>query len=431
MREKARRMMLLILLTTGSLAAYPQNNFPQNITEAHIFWNRVVTLGSHADTKKVISDWNDYSQTALTMQEAEGLDIVMHIWKNQVQMLPKVEQLFAQKHGHLAVYLSAANPLYTAAFDRVGPWALTFPDARRYGLVINEYVDERRDFAKSTAAARLLFEDLKELHGANAELAFVLGAAGKMRATQTELSQTEEQLAVLRMLLKNQPVNTLKPVLVSDIVQTFQEEIELSVLLANAGWTEEQFRSINPTLVGNRIPARQAIALPSLLDGHQLAAQSRQLVLDQKRAQDSLMVRIKSDNPDPNTHQVISYRVKSGDVLGRIAERYNVPLSQLKKWNNLRSDRIDINQKLTIYYPKGKAVPSTTAVAQTPKLSPEEKGQIVEERGKFTIYEVQPGDTLWAICRRFEGVKPEQIMAWNGIGEHLSIGQKLKIKVGQ
>ena len=43
------------------------------------------------------------------------------------------------------------------------------------------------------------------------------------------------------------------------------------------------------------------------------------------------------------------YRVKRGDSLSRIAERYKVKVSKVKKWNNLKSDFIKIGQKLVIY----------------------------------------------------------------------------------
>jgi LysM repeat protein len=43
-----------------------------------------------------------------------------------------------------------------------------------------------------------------------------------------------------------------------------------------------------------------------------------------------------------------TYKVKSGDTLSEIAEKYHVPLSKLKKANNLRSDKIKIGQSLKI-----------------------------------------------------------------------------------
>ena len=45
----------------------------------------------------------------------------------------------------------------------------------------------------------------------------------------------------------------------------------------------------------------------------------------------------------------VAYRVKSGDILGRIAIRNGVTVSQLKKWNHLRSDTIRPGQVLYIY----------------------------------------------------------------------------------
>ena len=43
------------------------------------------------------------------------------------------------------------------------------------------------------------------------------------------------------------------------------------------------------------------------------------------------------------------YRVKQGDVLGRIARRYGVSVSQIKKWNGLKSDNIRAGRTLKIY----------------------------------------------------------------------------------
>jgi membrane-bound lytic murein transglycosylase D len=48
-------------------------------------------------------------------------------------------------------------------------------------------------------------------------------------------------------------------------------------------------------------------------------------------------------------NQRIRYRVRTGDYLGLIAKRYGVSVGQIKKWNNLRTDRLKVGQRLTIY----------------------------------------------------------------------------------
>lgn len=422
MRAVVNRLVYFSVILTGSSAAYPQYNFPDHLPRASAYWSAQV-----AGTVSFPSDWSDWSAAPLNVEQQSALVLAIDIWKNKPATLAKEDLLFLDKYGYLGVYLSGLNPMQSGAHDRSGPWMLTYPDARRYGLVVNEHVDERRDLAKSTRAARMHFEALKDLHGENTELAFVMGSAGMRRVSVEERSSVEEHLAAIRLLARNHKIQTV-PTGSSGISQTFQEDISVDVLLSQLAITEPDFRRMNPTLVGTLIPAGSYVVLPEVADGHQLAEATRFLAQAQKQALDSVLHRIKNDIPSPETHEVVTYRVKSGDVLGKIAARYGVSISKIKKWNKLRSDRIDINQKLTIYYPKGKALPRAEVVKAKPK---EEEPEKLDEMGSFTIYVVQPGDTLWAISKRFEGVKPEQIMAWNNIGEDLSIGQKLKIKVVQ
>lgn len=47
--------------------------------------------------------------------------------------------------------------------------------------------------------------------------------------------------------------------------------------------------------------------------------------------------------------KVITYVVKKGDSLGKIAKKYHVKIKDIQKWNNLKSDFIRENQKLKIY----------------------------------------------------------------------------------
>ena len=52
-----------------------------------------------------------------------------------------------------------------------------------------------------------------------------------------------------------------------------------------------------------------------------------------------------------NGNKVLYYTVRSGDYLGRIADLYDVGVSDVRRWNNLRGDRINVNQRLKIYKP--------------------------------------------------------------------------------
>ena len=61
------------------------------------------------------------------------------------------------------------------------------------------------------------------------------------------------------------------------------------------------------------------------------------------------------------------YRVKKGDYLGLIADLYDCRISEIRSWNGIRGNIIDINQKLVIFideadYNKYKHINTMTAV---------------------------------------------------------------------
>ncbi len=425
MRAKARRMLSLVLLTAGSLTAYPQINFPENLHYSVDYWMEMMSLSDVSKPNDLTINWTNHSNHVLSKADIMSLEKVLGITKHHISALSKEEKQFLFKYQHLAIYLSGMNPLNTGEFDRAGFWMLTFPDATRYGLVVNDLVDERRDLVKSTRAAKALFKDLKKRHGANTEAMFVLGAAGWKRSDQESINSVEEDLTALRLISKSFQSDMSMQVSANWVAQVFEGKVSMEALSMELELDDVYFHHKNPTLVGRWIPVGTKVLLPAPVDGHSLITASALLEVANKKHQDSIVNRIKRNIPSPETHKVITHRVKSGEVLGRIAEHYGVRVSKIKKWNNLRSDRIDINQKLTIYYLKGRSTPTKTIAKKTPK--PEVK-LLAKEIGKFTIYEVQSGDTLWAISKKFADVKPEDIMSWNSIGEKLSIGQKLKIK---
>ena len=71
----------------------------------------------------------------------------------------------------------------------------------------------------------------------------------------------------------------------------------------------------------------------------------------------------------------IIYKVRRGDTLGQIAERFDVSVRDIQSWNGIRGTTIYTNQELTLH---------TAASAPSPQF-----------------YKVQHGDNLAAIARRF------------------------------
>ena len=116
------------------------------------------------------------------------------------------------------------------------------------------------------------------------------------------------------------------------------------------------------------------------------------------------------------------YKVKSGDVLGTIASRYSVRVSDIKKCNKLSNNTIRIGQNLQIWtYPNTKVKPATVPVTTAKHRVP------VDLNGKKT-HTVQPGDTLWDISKMYQNLNIEKIKTLNKLNsDKLTPGQILII----
>jgi len=97
----------------------------------------------------------------------------------------------------------------------------------------------------------------------------------------------------------------------------------------------------------------------------------------------------------------ISHRIRRGEVLGKIAERYGVSVRKIKQWNNLRNSRIVAGKKLQIFIGDSKHAQSV------PRNSSARKSGI-------TKYKVRKGDSLSKIAHKFK-VTEEELKAWNNL----------------
>ncbi|HEX8549140.1 MAG TPA: LysM peptidoglycan-binding domain-containing protein, partial [Cytophagaceae bacterium] len=110
--------------------------------------------------------------------------------------------------------------------------------------------------------------------------------------------------------------------------------------------------------------------------------------------------------------------VRSGENLGRIADKYNIGITTLKKWNNIRGNNIKKGQKLIVYKEViSKHKTHIAAKTEAPKVT---------RSSKSLVHYVQPGDTLWTISRKYDGISIDKIRKLNKLkGNEIKIGQKL------
>ena len=110
-----------------------------------------------------------------------------------------------------------------------------------------------------------------------------------------------------------------------------------------------------------------------------------------------------------------THRVRKGETLGKIANRYRVSVQDLRVWNNLSKNTIVPGQRLRILSPDGNAgsgAPSTAA------------------SNAYITYRVNKGDTLSGIAQRYRMASVSTIRSDNGLNNsRIKPGMTLKIKV--
>ncbi|NHM06108.1 LysM peptidoglycan-binding domain-containing protein [Flavobacterium sp. CYK-4] len=117
----------------------------------------------------------------------------------------------------------------------------------------------------------------------------------------------------------------------------------------------------------------------------------------------------------------VEYVVQRGDNLGVIARKNNVAVSDLKMWNDLQDDNIQLGDKLIV----GKKLIADNNQTIAENSTKKDKAA---KKAKENHYYVQKGDSLFSIAKKYPGVTVSDIKKWNGInGNSLKPGMKLKI----
>lgn len=112
------------------------------------------------------------------------------------------------------------------------------------------------------------------------------------------------------------------------------------------------------------------------------------------------------------------YVVLKGDNLGNIAKKHKVSTDDLKLWNNLTDNNIQLGSTLIV---------AKTEIIETEKVTKNEKSSSKNKPAEEHYY-VQKGDSLYKIAKKYPGITISDIKKWNGISnENLKPGMKLKI----
>ena len=342
---------------------------------------------------------------------------------------------------YLAIVESALKPKARSRVGATGLWQFMFTTGKMYGLNVSSYVDERRDPIKSTEAAAKYLAKLYEIFG-DWDLALAAYNSGPGNVSKAiRRSGGYKNYWNIRQNLPRETAGYVPAFLATMYIFEFAEEhgfkperpafqyaetdtihvkqmITLDQIAEVTDIKIEELQYLNPSYKLDIIPfikdENYTLRLPRYAIGSFVANEDKIYAFAQEEFN-------KREKPLPKFFEndtKIRYRVKSGDYLGKIARRYGVRVSSIKRWNGLRSNNLRIGQRLTIY-PRnpGGGANKTTSKPKT----------VVNTAGKKT-YKVKNGDSLWSIAQRFSGVSVQNLKDWNAISSNkLKIGMTLVV----
>lgn len=345
---------------------------------------------------------------------------------------------------YLAVVESGLNPRAKSWVGATGMWQFMYQTGKQFDLNISSYVDERQDPVKSAEAACKYLERLyKSFNDWDLALAAYNSGPGNVskairrsggrrnywnirpflpKETADYLPAFFANMYVFEYA-KEHSIEASTPMIYHFATDTIQVKRTLTFdqLNETLNVSNEMLQFLNPEYKLDIVPfvkgKNYSIRLP-LEKVSVFVANEKDIykLADQEEKE--------REKPLPQyfeMNQRIRYTVKNGDYLGKIANKYGVRVSDIKKWNGMRTTNLKVGQRLTVY-PKRLHIPVSKTVVSNKKVT-----KVVPKNGKKIEYTVQKGDSLWSISKKYEKITVQQIKEWNGIWDAKSItpGKKL------
>ncbi len=423
-------------------------------------------------------DYFIYKKPSFTKKMLERKNFYFPIFEKYLAKYNMPDEL-----KYLSMLESGLNPKAISHAKAVGLWQFMKPTGKDFGLRVDEYVDDRMDIEKSTEAACKYFRQLYNIFG-DWELvlaSYNTGPGNLRRAIRRAGNITNywqlhpylhkdtrayvPQFTAIMYMMNHAdeygifPEEIMEPVAVEKVI--IDGYLDLEIFSNMSGISIDDIQKHNPSILKGVLPAHsRGFELKIPAESYAYFEANRQMILDSAQRQNGVSVMLASnkdviengvviigggsarassdnetiveenDKPEKVEDEIKkirkvkkkTYTVKKGDVLNRIAEKYDVDMYDLKVWNHLKSSKIMVGQKLIIL----DDVEEVVEVERTIKEERKSKKTIEKTKPKYHI--VQRGDTLWSISQRYGGISVEKIKKMNGLRSNsVKKGQKLKI----
>ncbi|MBB6111365.1 membrane-bound lytic murein transglycosylase D [Mucilaginibacter lappiensis] len=327
-------------------------------------------------SKDIPLEYNEYVQSYidLYMQNRDEMGQVIGLSKYYFPIYEKAfrDAGIPEEIKFLSIVESKLDPNAVSRVGATGPWQFMFTTAKLYGLNMDSYVDERRDPIQATYAAAAYLKDAYQEFGdwllaiasyncgkSNVERAVEKAGANDFWSARQYLpSETRGYVPAFIAMnyvmhyfnkhnivpqacnfsLKTDTVMVKKYVALSSISQALKVNIsELAIL--------------NPAY--RRLIVNGSPALPRRLILPQVPKENYAVLYNVLNGGDAVAPEPKvtyasyADNK-PEGKMPSRHRVRKGETLTSIADKYGVEVQDLKVWNHLKSNRAPVGVSIKV-----------------------------------------------------------------------------------
>ena len=361
--------------------------------------------------------------------------------------IPIFEEIFDQYDMPLeltamAVIESALNPKAVSRARAKGMWQFMYSTAKRYGLTINSYVDERFDpIASAHAAARYLRDSYLIFGDWTLAIASYNCGAGNVnkairrsggskdfweiypylpRETRGYVPSFFAALYAMRYYKEHNLTPEHIPMPPHTDTIKVNKMLHFEQIAHYTGASIEELRTHNPQYLHDIIPGTEKeyiLQLPYQFTGAFIDHEDEIYAYKDSVYFSPAALKQIQQSAEPSK---IIHRVKRGETLSHIALRYGVSVRNIQRWNGIGT-RIREGQRLAIFT-RGNG-PATSSSSSSGKVN-------TSVSNGYVMYTVRSGDNLWNIAKKFSGVSVNDLQRLNGLSKNSKIypGKKLKIK---
>lgn len=349
---------------------------------------------------------------------------------------------------YLAVVESALNPMARSRVGATGLWQFMYATGKINGLNVNSYIDERNDPVKSTeAACQYLTQLYRIFDDWNLALAAYNSGPGNVNKAIRRSGGQKDYWAI-RPFLPRETASYVPAFIAVNYIMTYHEEhliyptqlkpsffstdtinvkerLSFEQITKLIDISEEELEFLNPAYRHKLIPKKAnssyALVLPQDKIGLFVSNEDSIYKIAAQHFKET-----KTETPTVvANNDRLRHKVRRGEVLGTIGEKYGVSARSIRNWNGLRGNTIRVGQRLTIYprrMPSETVASSQPAKESSPKSTPSKSGE-------YDNYRVSNGETFYSIAKKYPGISAQNIMSWNNIdnARRLKPGMTLKI----